>query len=73
METFTAWSMKAAIHLGPDFWKGSEIYKNTRFENIGNVFNIIQKLNERTFWRTSDCEKLGLFITIVDEINTDQR
>ena len=34
------------------------------------------KMNERTFWRTSECEKLGLFITvvtIVDEINTDQR
>ena len=26
METFTAWSMKAAIHLGPDFCKGLEIY-----------------------------------------------
>ena len=27
-------SMKAAIHLGPDFLMNSETYKNTRFENI---------------------------------------
>ena len=38
---FMASSMKAAIHLGPDFLKNSKIYKNTRFEN---VFNIIEKL-----------------------------
>ena len=41
---FMASSMKAAIHLGPDFLKNSEIYKNTRFENIENVFNITQNL-----------------------------
>ena len=40
---FMASSMKAPIHLGPDFFKNSAIYKNTRFENIQNVFNIIQK------------------------------
>ena len=33
---------KAAIHLGPDFLMISETYKNTRFENIDNVFNISQ-------------------------------
>ena len=37
-------SMKAAIHLGQDFLENSEIYKNTKFENIENVFNITQKL-----------------------------
>ena len=37
-----ALSMKAAIHLGPDFLMNSEIYKNTKFENIENVFNITQ-------------------------------
>ena len=42
-------SMKAAIHLRPDFTMNSEIYKNTRFENIVNVFNITQKINQRTF------------------------
>ena len=40
---FMASSMKAAIHLGPDFLRNSGIYLNTRFENIENVFNIIQK------------------------------
>ena len=37
-------SMKAAIHLGRDFQENSEIYKNMKFENIENVFNITQKL-----------------------------
>ena len=41
---FMTSSMKAAIHLGPDFLENSEIYKNTRVENIKNVFNISQKL-----------------------------
>ena len=35
--------MNAATHLGLDFLMNSEIYKNTRFENIENVFNITQK------------------------------
>ena len=26
--------MKAAIHLGQDFLDNSEVYKNTKFENI---------------------------------------
>ena len=41
---FMTSSMKATIHLRPDFQKkNSEIYKNTRFENIENVFNVSQK------------------------------
>ena len=36
--------MKAAIHLGPDFFNNLEMYKNTRFENIEIVCNITQKL-----------------------------
>ena len=49
MGMFMASSMKAAIHLGQDFLKNSEIYKNTRFENIENVSNIIQKLIKEHF------------------------
>ena len=41
---FLASSMEAAIHLGPDFLRNSEIYKNTQFENIVHVFNITFKL-----------------------------
>ena len=37
-------SMKEAIHLGRDLQENSEIYKNMKFENNENVFNIIQKL-----------------------------
>ena len=32
--------MKADIDLGPDVLTNSEIYKNTKFENIWSVFNI---------------------------------
>ena len=41
----TSW-IGAAIHLGQDFLENSEIYKNTKFENIENVFSITQKLIE---------------------------
>ena len=41
---FMTSSMKAAIHLGRSFQDNSEIYKNMKFENIENVFNITQKL-----------------------------
>ena len=40
---FASSSMKAAIHLGPKK-KNSEIYKNTKFEEIEILFNITQKL-----------------------------
>ena len=36
--------MKADIHLGPNFKSNSEIYKNTKFEEIEYCFNISQKL-----------------------------
>ena len=47
---FLASSTKAAIHLGPEFLKNSEIYKNTRFENILNaekVKNYAKKFSPR--------------------------
>ena len=37
-------SMKAAIHLRPYYLATSEIYKNTKFEEIESLFNITQKL-----------------------------
>ena len=63
---FMTSSMKAAIHLGPDFLENSEIYKNTKFENIKNVFNITQNVDKGTFWRNSECEDHGLSITLMD-------
>ena len=36
--------MKAAIHFGPNYVSNSEIYKNTKIEDIESVFNITQKL-----------------------------
>ena len=37
-------SMKAAIHLGPNYTENLEVYKNSNFEEIQNLFNITQKL-----------------------------
>ena len=41
---FLTSSMKAAIHYGPNYVSNSEIYKNTKIEDIESVFNITQKL-----------------------------
>ena len=40
---FMTSSMKAAIHLGPNYLTNLEIYKNTNFEDIETLFNITQK------------------------------
>ena len=37
-------SMKAAIHLGPNYLTNSEIYENTKFEEVESLFNVTQKL-----------------------------
>ena len=37
-------SMKADIHLGPNSKSNSEMYKNTKFEEIEYCFNDTQKL-----------------------------
>ena len=36
--------MKAAVHLGPNYTKHVEMYKKAKFEEIQNLFDIIQKL-----------------------------
>ena len=41
---FMSLSMKAAIHLGPNYLANLQVYKNTNFEEIQSVFNITQKL-----------------------------
>ena len=42
--SFMSSSMKAAIHLGPNYLETSEVYKNTYFEEIQSLFNVTQKL-----------------------------
>ena len=37
-------SMKAAIHLGPKYLSNPETYKNTKFNEIGSLFKMTQKL-----------------------------
>ena len=66
---FLASSMKAAILLGPDFLMNSDICKDTKFDNIENVFNITQKFINRTFRRNSECGMPGIFISLMDEIS----
>ena len=41
---FMTSSMKAAFHLGPNYLSNSEVYKNTKFEEIESLFTITQKL-----------------------------
>ena len=41
---FVTSSMKAAIHLGPDYMSNSEICKNTKFEDTESVFDITHQL-----------------------------
>ena len=36
--------MKAAIHMGPDCTEILDVYKNTNFEELQNLFDITQKL-----------------------------
>ena len=65
-------SMKAAIHLGPDFLTNSEIYKNTKFEKMLECFQHYSEVDKGTFCRNSECGMPGIFITIMDEINIGQ-
>ena len=37
-------SMKAAIHLRPNYLANLEVYKNTNFVEIGSLFNVTHKL-----------------------------
>ena len=41
---FMASSMKAAIHLGPNYLANLDVHKNINFEEIQSLFNITQKL-----------------------------
>ena len=41
---FKSSTMKAAVHLGPNYTKHVEMYKNAQIEEIQNLFDIIQKL-----------------------------
>ena len=41
---FMSSSMKAAIHLGPNYLANLKVYKNTNFEEIESLFDITWKL-----------------------------
>ena len=46
---FMSSSMKAAIHLGPNYLANLEVYKNTNFEEIQSLFNIRQSIDIGAF------------------------
>ena len=41
---FMATTMKAAVHLGPNYTENMEVSKNANFKEIQNLFNVIQRL-----------------------------
>ena len=41
---FMSTTMKAAIHLGPNYVANLEVFRNTNFEELQNLFDITQKL-----------------------------
>ena len=65
--------MKAAIHLGRNFQENSGIYKNMKFENIENVFNITQILVKEQSAENSECEDHELPVALMYKSNTLQR
>ena len=42
-------SMKAGVHLRPDYTENLEVYNHTNFDEFQNLFNITQKLVLETF------------------------
>ena len=41
---FESTTMKASIHLGPNYVEILEVYRNTNFEGLQNLFDVTQKL-----------------------------
>ena len=41
---FMASSMKAALHMDPNYAKNLEIFKNSEFENIESLFNVTKMM-----------------------------
>ena len=62
--------MNAAIHLGLNYVSNSEIHKNTKFEEIENLFNITQEGIKEHSEEILNVRSLDLFITIMDKIYT---
>ena len=55
MRMFMSSSMKAAIHLGPNFLVNLEVYKKKNLEEIQSLINITQ-IDFGAFWRNSECD-----------------
>ena len=66
---FMSSSMKAAIHLGPNYLTNVEIYKNTNFEEDWKFIQYYSEVDNGTFWRNSECKMAGKFISSLDEMS----
>ena len=77
---FMSTTMKAAIHLGPNYVENLEVFRNTNFEELQNLIDITQKLikveaddNEPGFHcldKFFDCEKSDCVEKPVDTQST---
>ena len=65
---FMSSSIKAAIHLGPNYLANLEVHKNTNFEEIQSLFNMTQKLILGHSERDSECEYDWKCISFMDKI-----
>ena len=68
---FMSSSMKAAIHLGPNYLANLEVYKNTEHKLRGNseLIRYHTEIDIRAFWRNSECEYDWQCIPLMDEIS----
>ena len=65
--TFVTFSMYA--YNGPDFLRNSETYKNKKFENIENVFDIIHKKSKEHSEEILNVECLEYSLFFMDEVH----
>ena len=62
-------SMEAAIHLGPNYTENLEVYKNTNFEEIPNLFNITQKWVSEHSEEILNVHTIEKYLSLMDEID----
>ena len=70
--------MKAAIHLGPIYTENLKVYKNTSFEEIQNLFNVLEHseeiLYEKNNWRyISLMDEIDIVSWSIDPVDTKQK
>ena len=65
---FKSTTMKAAVHLGPNYNEILEVSRNTNFEELNNLFHITQEIDIGTCSRNSEFFTDSLDSSLMDEI-----